>query len=363
MTGGGSFTYGQSCTVAATANTGYTFSNWTENGNVVSNNANYTFTVEGNRNLVANFTAITYTITVSANPSNSGTTSGGGTYTHGQSCIVIATSADGYTFMNWTENGSVVSTDANYSFIVTSNRSLVANFEEQLADTYNINVSPNPNIGGTVTGGGNYDGGQQCTVTATANTGYTFVNWTENGEVVTTNASYTFIVEGNRTLVANFTLNNYTISVTADPTEGGMVMGAGNYDHGTTCTLTATANENYEFINWTKDGIEVSTDATYTFMVTASEDYVAHFRYFDSVDEDTAVCQIFPNPFTSTLSITTEKAIKNVRVYDVYGHLLMEKAVSDNHFVFDLSGLSPGSYIMHVDYGDSRSIHRIMKAQ
>ena len=363
VTGGGSFTYGQSCTVAATANTGYTFSNWTENGNVVSNNANYTFTVEGNRNLVANFTAITYTITVSANPSNSGTTSGGGTYTHGQSCIVIATSADGYTFMNWTENGSVVSTDANYSFIVTSNRSLVANFEEQLADTYNINVSPNPNIGGTVTGGGNYDGGQQCTVTATANTGYTFVNWTENGEVVTTNASYTFIVEGNRTLVANFTLNNYTISVTADPTEGGMVMGAGNYDHGTTCTLTATANENYEFINWTKDGIEVSTDATYTFMVTASEDYVAHFRYFDSVDEDTAVCQIFPNPFTSTLSITTEKAIKNVRVYDVYGHLLMEKAVSDNHFVFDLSGLSPGSYIMHVDYGDSRSIHRIMKAQ
>ena len=362
-TGGGTFTYGQSCTVTATANTGYTFSNWTENGNVISSNADYTFTVEGNRNLVANFTAITYTITVSANPSNSGTTSGGGTYTHGQSCTVIATSADGYTFMNWTENGSVVSTDANYSFIVTSNRSLVANFEEQQPDTYNINVSPNPNIGGTVTGGGNYNGGQQCTVTATANTGYSFVNWTENGEVVTTNASYTFIVTGNRTLVANFTLNSYTITVTADPTEGGMVTGAGNYDHGASCTLTATTNENYEFINWTKNDVVVSTDVTYTFEVTASGDYVAHFRYFDSVDEDTAVCQIFPNPFTSTLSITTEKTIKTVRVYDAYGHLLMEKAVSDNHFVFDLSGLSPGSYIMHVDYGDNRSIHRIMKAQ
>jgi len=362
-TGGGTFTYGQSCTVTATANTGYTFSNWTENGNVISSNADYTFTVEGNRNLVANFTAITYTITVSANPSNSGTTSGGGTYTHGQSCTVIATSADGYTFMNWTENGSVVSTDANYSFIVTSNRSLVANFEEQQPDTYNINVSPNPNIGGTVTGGGNYNGGQQCTVTATANTGYSFVNWTENGEVVTTNASYTFIVTGNRTLVANFTLNSYTITVTADPTEGGMVTGAGNYDHGTSCTLTATANENYEFINWTKNGIEVSTDATYTFLVTASEEYVAHFYFDDLVGENASTCQIFPNPFTSLLSITTEKAIKNVRVYDAYGHLLMEKAVSDNHFVFDLSGLSPGSYIMHVDYGDNRSIHRIMKAQ
>ena len=362
-TGGGTFTYGQNCTVTATANTGYTFTNWTENGNVVSNNADYTFTVEGNRNLVANFTAITYTITVSANPSNSGTTSGGGTYTHGQSCTVIATSADGYTFMNWTENGSVVSTDANYSFIVTSNRSLVANFEEQQPDTYNINVSPNPNIGGTVTGGGNYNGGQQCTVTATANTGYTFVNWTENGEVVTTNASYTFIVTGNRTLVANFTLNSYTITVTADPTEGGRVTGSGNYDHGASCTLTATANENYEFINWTKNGIEVSTDATYTFMVTASEEYVAHFYFDDLVGENASTCQIFPNPFTSSLSITTENAAQSVSVYDLNGRLLMKQSINELQFEIDLSQLTHGTYLLQIDYGDSRSVHRIMKAE
>ena len=330
---------------------------------MVSNNADYTFTVEGNRNLVANFTAITYTITVSANPSNSGTTSGGGTYTHGQSCTVIATSADGYTFINWTENGSVVSTDANYSFIVTSNRSLVANFEEQQPDTYSINVSPNPNIGGTVTGGGNYNGGQQCTVTATANTGYTFANWTENGEVVTTNASYTFIVTGNRTLVANFTLNSYTITVTADPSEGGRVTGAGNYDHGTSCTLTATANENYEFINWTKNGIEVSTDATYTFMVTASEEYLAHFYFDDLVGENASTCQIFPNPFTSSLSITTENTAQSVSVYDLNGCLLIKQNINELQFEIDLSQLTHGTYLLQIDYGNRRSVHRIMKAE
>lgn len=361
--GGGTFTHGQSCTVTATANTGYTFTNWTENGSVVSSDANYTFTVEGNRSLVANFTAITYTITVSANPSNSGTTSGGGTYNHGQSCTVIATSADGYTFMNWTENGTVVSTDANYTFVVTSNRSLVANFEEQLPDTYNINVSPNPNIGGTVTGGGTYAGGQQCTVTATANTGYTFVNWTENGEVVTTNASYTFIVEGNRTLVANFTLNNYTISVTADPADGGMVTGAGNYVHGTTCTLTATANENYEFINWTKDGVEVSTEATFTFIVTASEAYVAHFNFDDYVIENASRCQIYPNPFTDILRITTDNIAHSISVYDLYGRLLKKQEVSSTQFDLDLSEFSAGTYLLQVDYGDGRSVHRIMKAE
>jgi hypothetical protein len=363
VSGAGNYNYGSSCTLIATATSGYTFTNWTENGSAVSSNANYTFTVEGNRNLVANFTAITYTITVSANPSNSGTTSGGGTYTHGQSCTVIATSADGYTFMNWTENGSVVSNDANYSFTVTSNRSLVANFEEQQPDTYNINVSPNPNIGGTVTGGGNYDAGQQCTVTATANTGYTFINWTEDGDVVATEASYTFIVAGNRNLVANFTLNSYTISVTADPREGGIVTGAGHYEYGASCTLTATPNENYEFINWTKNDIEVSTDATYTFIATASEEYVAHFSFDDLVSENASTCQIFPNPFTSVLSITTESAAQSVSVYDLNGRLLMKQNISELQFEIDLSQLSHGTYLLHIDYGNSGSVHRIMKAE
>ena len=53
--GGGSYNYGQSCTVSASASTGYTFTNWTENGTQVSTNPNYTFTVTGNRTLVAQF--------------------------------------------------------------------------------------------------------------------------------------------------------------------------------------------------------------------------------------------------------------------------------------------------------------------
>ena len=360
VTGDGSYHYGETCTLTATANTGYTFVNWTKDGTQVSTNPSYSFTVNETADYVAHFSMNTYTISVTANPSNGGTVTGGGTYNYGQSCSVHATAATGYTFINWTENSNQVSSQADYTFTVESNRNLVANFSSQ---SYIITASADPAEGGVVTGSGGYDFGDVCTLTATANTGYSFVNWTKNGTEVSTNPTYSFTVTESATYVAHFTINNYLINATADPIEGGTVTGAGNYDYGASCTLTATANENYEFINWTKNDVVVSTDVTYTFEVTASEDYVAHFRYFDSVDEDTAVCQIFPNPFISSLSITTEKAIKNVRVYDVYGHLLMEKAVSDNHFVFDLSGLSPGSYIMHVDYGDNRSIHRIMKAQ
>ena len=62
----------------------------------------------------------------------------------------------------------------------------------------------NPTEGGTASGGGSYEGGATCTVTATSNDGYFFINWTENGEVVSTQASYSFLVTGDRTLTANF---------------------------------------------------------------------------------------------------------------------------------------------------------------
>jgi hypothetical protein len=56
-----------------------------------------------------------------------------------------------------------------------------------------------------VSGGGTFTAGNSQTVTATANSSYTFVNWTENGGVVSAAASYTFTLTANSTLVANFT--------------------------------------------------------------------------------------------------------------------------------------------------------------
>ncbi len=77
---------------------------------------------------VLNFTEPNYTITVSASPSNGGTVSGAGIYQDGSTCTLTATANTGYTFNNWTENSTVVSTNANYTFTVTGNRNLVANF-------------------------------------------------------------------------------------------------------------------------------------------------------------------------------------------------------------------------------------------
>ena len=69
---------------------------------------------------------------------------------------------------------------------------------------FTINVSANPSEGGTVSGGGAFDSGTSQTITATANEGYSFQNWTKNGTQVSTNPSYTFTVTESALYVANF---------------------------------------------------------------------------------------------------------------------------------------------------------------
>ena len=72
------------------------------------------------------------------------------------------------------------------------------------AGTPVIRATPLPSAGGKVTGGGPYRSGHLATVVATAAPGYHFVKWTQNGAVVSVNATYSFTATTSRTLKANF---------------------------------------------------------------------------------------------------------------------------------------------------------------
>ncbi|MFQ5964389.1 MAG: CARDB domain-containing protein [Candidatus Scalinduaceae bacterium] len=86
-----------------------------------------------------------------------------------------------------------------------------------LSTIYTINTSASPSQGGTTSGDGGYSNGVIVFVVASANTGYSFANWTENGIEVNTTSTYTFTASANRTLVANFTP---TLSHTLDIISG-----------------------------------------------------------------------------------------------------------------------------------------------
>ena len=273
--GGGNYYSGQTATVAATANAGYNFANWTENGNVVSTSASYTFTVNGARSLVANFVLQQLIITTASDPPSGGTTGGDGTFTYGNQATVTATANSNFTFSYWSENGAVVATTSQYSFTVTANRMLVANFEPD--PTYLITTYSAPAFGGTTSGGGSFLAGQTASVSATPNTGYNFENWSENGNVVSTEVNYSFTVSGARTLTANFVLLQYTVTTSPNPTAGGTTNGDGTYNYGAQVTLNATASTNWTFLNWTENGSVVSTLPEYVFIVNTNQSFVANF--------------------------------------------------------------------------------------
>ena len=218
----------------------------------------------------------TYQISATASPSSGGSVSGAGTYAQGATCTLTATANANYSFVNWTENGTAVSSNVSYSFTVTGNRNLVAHFDYS-PNQYTINATANPNNGGSISGTGVYDSGSTCTLTASANTGFTFVNWTENGSQVSTNASYSFTVTGNRNLVANFTQNSYIITVSTNPSNGGTATGSGTYNYGQNCTVSASPNNGFAFTNWTENGTQVSANATYSFTVNGNRNLVANF--------------------------------------------------------------------------------------
>ena len=69
---------------------------------------------------------------------------------------------------------------------------------------YQINTTASPSNGGTVYGSGPYNCGNDCTLTAVPADGYIFCSWTENGEMVSIEPTYSFTAFENRDLVANF---------------------------------------------------------------------------------------------------------------------------------------------------------------
>lgn len=91
----------------------------------------FTYDELGNRltKTVTGATEQTFTISVSAAPSGSGTVTGGGTYTKGTAIELKAIANDGYEFSKWSDG----ETDNPRSIVVESDMSLTAQFKKSSA--------------------------------------------------------------------------------------------------------------------------------------------------------------------------------------------------------------------------------------
>ena len=217
---------GKTTTLTATPTQGYEFVNWTLNGVEVSTENPYTATITESAEYVANFsqtgsvTPTQYTASVEVNGTNGSATVAVGTGEASSSVTVDsgtevtfnANPADGYNFVNWTKGTETVSSENPYTVAINETTTLTANFEKATTQ-YTITVSASPAEGGTATvavGTGEasssvtVDAGTNVTITATPAEGYEFVNWTNGGNLLSTNTTETYPISANITLTANF---------------------------------------------------------------------------------------------------------------------------------------------------------------
>ncbi|MFC2151738.1 choice-of-anchor Q domain-containing protein [Bacteroidota bacterium] len=147
VSGGGNYDEGETIKLVATPNTGYKFKEWTEASSMTTTFDTLYHTVEKDRDFVANFEKKTFYVSSHVSASGGGTKIGEGIYEYGEMATLVATPLDGYSFDNWTYNGSVVSTSLTLNVNVYSDMTITANFKSSASTEQTYYVKPSSNGG------------------------------------------------------------------------------------------------------------------------------------------------------------------------------------------------------------------------
>ena len=231
----------------------------------------------------------TATVTITVDPISEFTASvnaetGGSATVNGESSVSVesgthvtyqATANANYSFNGWYNGNTLVSSNNPYSFNISSDITLTAKF---LGDAFLINTNAGTNVIST-SGDGSYRYNTQCTLTCVLNTDttqyhYVFDGWYLNNVKVSSDQTYTFTVLGGGTYEARAirTLQTYTVTLSKNSYVSSMT-GAGTYEYGQTCVVTATllndnARYHYSFDGWyNSDNEKISSDISYEFVV------------------------------------------------------------------------------------------------
>ena len=290
-------TYPSGTVVTLTANpgTGYVFDSWS--GDLAGSTNPETITMDGDKTITATFTQDQYTLTidtvgngsVAKNPDQS-------TYTHGETVELIATADPGWSFDSW--GGDVTGSTNPETVTMDGDKTITATFTQDqytlTIDTVgNGSVAKNPDQS-------TYTHGETVELIATADPGWSFDSW--GGDVTGSTNPETVTMDGDKTITATFTQDQYTLTV--DTVGNGSValdLAGPTYPSGTVVTLTANPGTGYVFDSWSGDLAGSTNPETIT--MDGDKSVIATFTE-SSQDKDT-----FQNFKISRMTINWAKDI------------------------------------------------------
>ncbi|MBR5982274.1 MAG: leucine-rich repeat domain-containing protein [Bacteroidales bacterium] len=146
---------------------------------------------------------------------------------------------------------------------------------------------------------------------------------------------------------------SYTINVTSENPNYGTVTGGGTYTEGSVVTITAIANDGYEFA-WWNDG---NTSNPRQITVIGNANYIATFIPMSGIDEEiNSEIALFPNPTSDILNITSSETISEIEIVNVMGQVVRHIEVNSDNAVCDVEELPNGFYVVRIHGTDTASV-------
>ncbi len=277
---------GQAISITATPQEHYQFQSWTGDcGTFDSQETSITFDVTKHCLIEAVFEKIPYTIEATPTPGGTITGLDQETYAQGEAITLTAQVEEHHVFSTWTTDASPGCPDVErltnpiLRFVVQGPCRLEAVFMKT-PRTITTSVSQ----GGSITPSQTVPHGQSVSIVLTLNEGYELQQWTSDcGAFRRDETSLRF--EATQDCQIQAVLQQKTYTITATPTPGGTVSGLSDQEHnlGEAITLTAEADPNHRFIQWTTDDdagcpdVKEATTPQLSFTVTGSCAFEAVF--------------------------------------------------------------------------------------
>ena len=273
VTGSGSFSHGTNPSISATPDTGYSFNGWSGEGTADPNASSTTVDMSQARTLSASFSLNSYDLTVLAG--SGGSVSGSGSFSHGTNPSISATPDTGYSFNGWNGEGIADPSAPSTTVDMSQARSLSASFS---LNSYDLTVLAES--GGSVSGSGSFPHGSLVNVSATPNSGYSFVQWVGAGISDSTAPNTTLIMNSDQSITAQFAQSEqslFSLVLQANPQSSGILIGDGNYPQDQNVSISAEPIAGYSFDRWEGYPINNSPDSNTSLILDSNITITAHF--------------------------------------------------------------------------------------